>query len=267
MTQNDPSRDSEPSQSTWRGVDFSGLTLVLGAGGGRLVDVLAEQVRQADGHLAVVDYQMSALRELEPGGGRAMQRLRARYRQLPLLAESVDLLVVNGVLREAPEARFAALFEEFWRVLVQGGRLRISDVLEPSEADYDRTWRQRNSIVRALAALLGKPAALAVDLTAAAKALRQIGFEDLSVALLPGLALTEAWLEETVNAVRSMAARLVDRSQRDQIIECEVPKLIEAFAAGNQRAAERFVLSGHKVGSLALDMEASFTEDDLSPQE
>ncbi len=266
MTQGESGQDGDSNQSIWRGVDFSGLTLVLGAGGGRLVDVLAAQVRQADGHLAVVDYQIPALRELVPEHGHSPQCLRARYRQLPLLAESVDLLVVNGVLREAPGSRYEALFDEFWRVLVQGGRLRVSDILEPTEADYDQAWHERNAIVRALAALMDKPAALSVDLTAAAKALRQVGFEDLSVALLPGLALTDAWLEETVNAVHGMAARLADRSQRDQIIERKVPNLIAAYAAGNQRAPERFVLSGRKVGSLALDMESSFTEDDLLPE-
>jgi SAM-dependent methyltransferase len=260
--------DYGANQTQWRGIDFSGVTVALGVGTGRLIELLAQQVAQADGQLLAIDTQPSRLQALRPMcASGALAVLRARYRQLPLLGESVDLVVVNGVLREVPETRLQALFDEFWRVLVPGGLLRISDIIEPSEERYDDAWRARNQVVRKLAAALDKPAAVSVDLKAAARALRAVGFEELSVSLLPGYPLTEAWLEETVNALHSMAARIVDREQRNAIVQRDVPRLIAAFAGGAQRAAERFVLSGRKVGSLALDMQASFTEEDLLPEE
>jgi SAM-dependent methyltransferase len=255
MNDNDSATDHNEGQSPWNGIGFSGVTLVLGAAGGRLVELLAEQVARSDGLLLVADYRVGRLRALSAVGP-AVQPLRVSYRQLPLLDRSVDLLVSNGVLRETPEAHYERLFEEFWRVLADGGQLRISDILEPAEVGSDDAWRERNRLVRKLSDLLDRPAALSVNLTAAARALRNVGYDDLGVNLLAGYPLTDDWLEETVNAAHSMAARLVDRAQRAEIIEHDVPRLIAAYAAGGQRAPERFVLSGRKVGSVALDLDA-----------
>ncbi len=193
--------------------------------------------------------------------------MRGRYRQIPLLSETVDLLVVNGVLREVPESRLMAIFEEFWRVLVPGGQIRISDIIEPTSGDRTLAWAERNRIVRKLGAWLEMPTALSVNLPEAAKAMRSAGFENPRVTILPGYALTDAWLEETVNAIRNMASRLVDRGKRDEVLERDINRLIASYTQGEQRAAERFVLSGRKVGSLALEMEASFTEEDLHEME
>ena len=268
MNQDEQTQEQSAAQTLWRGIDFSGVIVILGAGTGRLVELLLPQVAQADGQLVVVDFQLPHLQRLLPLGERGpLTLLRARQRQLPLTQESVDLLVVNGALREVPESKLEALFEEFWRVLVPGGVLRISDIIEPSTESYDQAWRERNRLVRRLAAALDKPAAVSVELPIAARALRAIGFEELTCSLLPGYPLTDDWLEETVNALHSMAARIVDRQLRDTIVQREVPRLIAAYAEGNQRAAERFVLSGRKVGSLALEMKASFTENDLLPEE
>jgi hypothetical protein len=90
-----------------------------------------------------------------------------------------------------------------------------------------------------------------------------VGFENLGVTVLPGFSLTDAWIEDTVNALRTMAGRVADRSAREEILNHDLPRLVAAYNQGDQRAAERFVLRGTKIGDLALDMEASFTEDDL----
>ena len=252
----------------WRGVDLSGITLMLGVGTGRLAQLLSDQIARAMGHLVALDFQTDRLQSLaEMDASDRLLRIRARPRQIPALADTVDLLVVNGVLREAPVSGMPTFFEELWRVLVPGGRIRIADVLEPPETAHSQAWRERNRIIRTLGKALGMPTALAVDLQTAAKAMSATGFEDLHVSLLPGVPLTDAWLEETVNAVRTMTSRMVDREQAHALLDTDLPRLISAYAKGDQRAAERFVLSGRKVGNLALDMEASFTEGDLLPEE
>jgi hypothetical protein len=259
-----PSGQPVDGASLWRGVDFSGLTVVLGVGTGRLIHLLSEQAEAAHGRLIVLGYNLAQLKTLVPLQAEApVTLMQGRPRQIPVLRESVDLLVVNGVLREVPENRLEAMFEELWRVLVPGGRLRISDIIEPSEAAQHRAWTERNRIVRRLGQALEQPTALSVNLPRAAGALRTVGFESPHLALLPGYVLTDAWLEETVNAMRAMAARVVEPALRNAILNQDLSRLVAAYATGEQRAAQRFVLRATKAGDLALDMEASFTEDDL----
>jgi len=163
--------------------------------------------------------------------------------------------------------RLPAMAAEAWRVLTPGGQLRVSDIMEASEAESDRAWAERNRLIRRLGEALGRPTALAVDLRAVAAALTAQGFEQLRLSILPGYPLHEEWLNDTVNAVRNMASRLPDAALRRQIIERDLPRLTSAYAQGGQCAAQRIVLSGVKAGNLALDMSASFTEADLRPDE
>jgi len=180
--------------------------------------------------------------------------VHGRPDQIPVLSGVVDLLVVNGILRQVPEGQLEARFDELWRALVPGGLLRVADVIEPSRAPYNLAWAERNRIVRKLAKSLGRPTALSADLQGAAAGLRSAGFEDLHVSILPGYGLTDNWLEKTVNAVRSMTARVVDRQVRNEIPGQDISRLVGAYAQGGQRGAERFVLQGPKAGDLALTM-------------
>jgi SAM-dependent methyltransferase len=248
----------------WRGVDFSGLTVVLGVGTGRLIELLAQQVALARGTLVVISYSLRPLRALAPlRQYSALTFLHARPRQIPVLSETVDLLVVNGVLREVPDARLAAMFVELNRVLVPGGRIRITDIIAPSEAPEHRAWAERNRIVRLLGEALEQPTALAANIQRIAAAARALGLENLNLSFLPGYALNDAWLEDTIVSIRNMAGRLADPALRNRILTSELRRLATAYAQVAQTAAMRFVLSGNKVGELALDMEASFTEQDL----
>jgi len=260
-----PSDGQKPSEEmSWRGTDFSGVIVVLGVGTGRLISLLSQQVAASQGNLIVVSYRLAHLEALKPLAQQGRLLLvHARPRQIPVLNETVDLLVVNGVLREVPENRLVAVFEEMWRVLVPGGRVRIADVIEPSEAEDNRAWAQRGHIVRKLGQALDQPVALSVNLQRAALTMRSVGFENLNLSFLPGYRLTDAWLEETVNAIRVMSGRLVDRALRDEILNQDLKRLIAFYAQGGQRAAERFVLEGTKAGDMALAMEAPFTEEDL----
>ena len=250
--------------ASWGGVDFSGLTVVLGVGTGRLLRLLNEQIAASDGNLVVVSYKLANLRALAPLSELGpLTPIHARPRQNPVLSETVDLLVANGVLREVPPSRLDVMLEEIWRLVVPGGRVRVSDIIEPSEAEYNEAWTARNGIVRKLGDALDRPTALSADVTLVAKAMRTAGFEDLAVSLLPGFALTDAWLEETVNAIRTMASRLADPDNRYSVLNEDLNALLSAYARGGQRAAERFVIKGSKAGDLSLAMEASFTEEDL----
>jgi SAM-dependent methyltransferase len=252
------------TSSPWRGIDLSGVTVVLGVGTGRQIELLNQEIAASGGHLLVLAAdraQLGAVLPLRDHG--PLTLIQGRIRQISVLSETVDLLVVNGLLREVPTRRLRAMAEELWRVLVPGGQLRISDIIEPTEAEDNHAWAERNRIVRKLADALERPTALSVDLPAAAAALQSAGFQDLGLSFLPGYALTDAWLEETVNAIRAMASRVVDRQLRHEIVEQDLSDLVGAYAAGQQRAPQRFVLQGSKPGDLALDMEASFTEEDL----
>lgn len=252
------------ASSPWRGIDLSGITLVMGVGTGRQIELLNQQIATSGGNLLVLTVdraQLEAILPLRDDG--PLTLLQGRARHIPLLSETVDLLVINGVLREVPTGRLRAFAEELWRVLVPGGRLRISDIIEPTEAQDNRAWAERNRIVRKLAGALERPTALSVNLPAAVTALQEAGFHNLGLSFLPGYALTDAWLEETVSAMRAMASRVINQQVRHEIVERDLADLVNAYAAGQQRAPQRFVLQGSKPGDLALDMEASFSEEDL----
>ena len=249
----------------WRGIDLSGISVVLGLAGGRLVQALARQAAIAgDGRVIAMGYDLDALEQLLPlMVPLPVSPVNARLRQIPLLDETVDLLVMNGTLRQVPESQLLAMCQEIWRVLVPGGQLRIADLVEPSEAPYNEAWRIRNELIAKLGRALERPTALYVNLTQAAAALTEIGFENLAVSLLPGYPLTEAWLDSTQQAVQAMVSRVVDTELRDEVLQHDLQRLISAYQLGEQRAAERFVLRGSKIGDLALNMQASFTEEDL----
>lgn len=257
-----PQTDQDP---LWRGVDLSGITVVLGPGGGSLVERLARQAAAAGGGLVIaVGHEFEPLREIQPLGAMlAVAALNARTRHLPLMDSAVDLLVMNGTLRQVPLQRLNSLLQEIWRVLAPGGQVRIADVLEPSEARYNEAWRARNELVSKLGRALDRPVSLFVNLRDAAALIASAGFEDLAVSILPGMVLTDAWLDSTSAALRAMAGRVGDPDLRRALVERDLPRLTAAYQLGQQRAAERFVLSGRKIGDLALTMRASFTEEDL----
>ncbi|MEN6479248.1 MAG: class I SAM-dependent methyltransferase [Anaerolineales bacterium] len=256
------------SNELWRGVDLSGITLVLGIGTGQLVELLAEEAQRAGGTVVLTSYSRAALSaHFDRVGPLPIERLCCRARELPLADSSVDLCVVNGSLREVPPAHYRAFLEELWRVLVPGGAVRISDLLPPSDALYGRAWRQRCDLITHLGEALGVPVALYADVRALAEAMQAVGFESMAVSLLPGYGLTDDWLSETVEAVTTMLSRVADPETRRTLRDVELPALIAAYRLGDQRAAERFVTRGNKIGDLALDMETAGTEQELAPRD
>lgn len=263
MTDREPTREDE-EQVLWRGIDFSGITLVIGVGSGRLVKLLNERVAASQGCLIVTSDREQKLQEiahLRKEG--PLTPIQARLQDIPLLDQTVDLLVMSGVLRQVPEGKLNTTFDKVWRVLMPKAQLRIADILEPPEAEHTRAWTQRNAIVRKLGRALNEPTAVSVDIRRAARALRSAGFDDLGISILPGAPLTQEWLEETVRAVRAMASRVVDREVQEEILNEDLEKLVAAYNEGDQRAAERFVLRGVKAGDVALNPDSRWQGADV----
>jgi SAM-dependent methyltransferase len=260
--------DSEQSNDLWRGVGLSGITLVLGVGAGRLVELLAQEALQAGGLVVLASYARSALDTCAELSARLpIERLCARPRHLPLADASVDLCVINGSLRETPVARYRTLLEELWRVLVPGGHLRVADLIAPSGEPTGATWARRSAMIAELGQALGRPVALHADVRALAEAMREVGYESMAVSLLPGYALTDEWLSDTIEAIRAMSSRVADPEIRRKLLDRDLRALIASYRAGDQRAAERFAMRGNKVGNLALDMETAGTEEVLAARD
>jgi SAM-dependent methyltransferase len=239
--------------SLWQGLDLSGVTLAIGSGSGQLLSSLADEIALAGGTLLVTSWERQSLAALTSETWASA--CQATMQHVPLRPETADLAVYIGTLRDVPEAHLRSVLIELWRVLVPGGRFRIADLVEPTDMPYNAAWRERNEITRTLGRIMERPVSLSVDLKRTAVVLQDLGFEGLQVALLPGAGLTDQWLQETISALRTLAARLVDVDTRRRILEQDVPRLIDAYAQGDQRAAERFVLSGYKPGNLAVQME------------
>ena len=67
MTEYDPPNGNDTFESPmWRGIDFSGLTVVLGAGTGRLIELLAEQASISGGNILVLSQRSDVLEALAP---------------------------------------------------------------------------------------------------------------------------------------------------------------------------------------------------------
>ena len=104
--------------------------LDLGSGGG--IDVLLSARRVGPGGRAYgldMTEEMLALarRNAREAGATNVDFLRGHIEQIPLPAETVDVVISNCVVNLSPDK--AAVLAETFRVLVAGGRLGISDVV------------------------------------------------------------------------------------------------------------------------------------------
>ena len=76
----DMEENTQIQNSAWRGVDFSGLTLVLGVGTGRLIEVLNKQAAASHGSLVVIEYSLRRLRQLSALSSEEIGRASCRER-------------------------------------------------------------------------------------------------------------------------------------------------------------------------------------------
>jgi ubiquinone/menaquinone biosynthesis C-methylase UbiE len=94
-----------------------------------------------------------ARRNAREAGARNVEFLRGHIEDIPLPAESVDVVISNCVVNLSPDK--PAVLGEVFRVLTPGGRIGISDVVaEDSLSAEDR--RERGSWTGCIAGALAK---------------------------------------------------------------------------------------------------------------
>ena len=147
--------------------------LDLGSGGG--IDVLLSAKRVGSTGFAygldMTDEMLElARRNAAEAGATNVEFLHGHMEDIPLPAESVDVIISNCVINLSPDK--PAVFTEMHRVLRPGGRMGVSDVVTDDELT-EAQRRERGSYVGCIAG------ALAV--TQYTQGLRDAGFVDVSI--------------------------------------------------------------------------------------
>lgn len=111
------------------GVKLADRLLQLGAGDGSLVAAIASKVGLT-GRACVLDEREEGLvraRAAAEREGVLLEYERHAYTTLPFEADSFDVVVVNGVLRDSPPDTRVAVVTAVGRVLRSGGRCLVVD--------------------------------------------------------------------------------------------------------------------------------------------
>ena len=112
------------------------VVLDLGCGAGLDTLIAARQVGSA-GHVHAVDMTESMLaRTAASAREMGLENVTSRFgyaEQIPLEAESVDVVISNGVINLTPDKE--AVIREIWRVLRPGGRMQVADIVVHKEVD------------------------------------------------------------------------------------------------------------------------------------
>jgi SAM-dependent methyltransferase len=147
--------------------------LDLGSGGG--IDVLLSarrvgQTGKAYGLDMTEEMLALARRNADEAGVTNVDFLKGHIEQIPLPAETVDVVISNCVINLSVDK--PAVFAEMQRVLVAGGRIGVSDVVaEDRLSPADRA--ERGSYVGCIAGALSS--------TEYEQGLAEVGFEGISV--------------------------------------------------------------------------------------
>lgn len=149
--------------------------IVLDLGSGAGIDVLLSARRVGpDGFAYGIDMtdEMLALarKHQEEAGATNVEFRRGEIEDIPLGAESVDVVISNCVINLSADK--PAVFSEMYRVLKPGGRIGIADVVSEDQlSEADRL--ERGSWVGCIAGALG--------FTEYRQGLEAAGFTDISV--------------------------------------------------------------------------------------
>jgi arsenite methyltransferase len=179
--------------------------LDLGSGGG--IDVLLSARRVGPTGRAIgldmTDEMLAlALRNAAEAGVTNVEFVRGHIEDIPLPAESVDVVISNCVINLAADKR--AVFREIARVLRPGGRIGITDIVaEDHLTPAERT--ERGSYVGCIAG--------ALSFSEFRAGLEAVGLVDIS--LTPTHTVTDGMVSAIVKAAKPLDARpLVDLSPR-----------------------------------------------------
>jgi SAM-dependent methyltransferase len=149
------------------------MVLDLGSGGG--IDVLLSARRVgATGFAYGLDFTPEMLelarRNAAEAGATNVEFLDGHIEAIPLPDASVDVVISNCVINLSPDK--PAVFAEMHRVLRQGGRIGISDVVTEDRLTDDER-RERGSYVGCIAG--------ALPVSEYVEGLRDAGFVDVSI--------------------------------------------------------------------------------------
>jgi arsenite methyltransferase len=181
--------------------------LDLGSGGG--IDVLLSARRVGPTGRAIgldmTDEMLTlALRNAAEAGVTNVEFVRGHIEDIPLPAESVDVVISNCVINLAADK--SAVFREIARVLRPGGRIGITDIVaEDHLTPAERT--ERGSYVGCIAGALSFS-----EFHAGLEAVGLVG-----ISLTPTHTVTDGMVSAIVKAAKPLHARpLVDLSPRSQ---------------------------------------------------
>ena len=122
----------------------AGATVIdIGSGAGMDCLLAARRIGRAGSVVGIdmTDAMLARARASAADAGFAQARFeKADMTALPLPAESVDVVISNGVINLAPDKE--AVFSELYRVVRPGGRLQFADIVIETELSE----RARNNI-------------------------------------------------------------------------------------------------------------------------
>ena len=147
--------------------------LDLGSGGGIDCFLAARQVG-TEGYVIGVDMTPQMLEKANAAKARMgvtnVEFRRGQIENLPVVANSIDLIMSNCVINLSPDK--AAVFGEAFRVLKPGGRVSISDIV--TEGDF-------SAELRADSAKWAECVTGAIDVDIYTGLMREAGFVDIQV--------------------------------------------------------------------------------------
>jgi arsenite methyltransferase len=179
--------------------------LDVGSGGG--IDVLLSAKRVGPTGMVfgldMTDEMLElAQRNIAEAGARNVELLKGHIEQIPLPANSIDVVISNCVVNLAADK--SAVFSEIARVLRPGGRIGITDIV----ADDALTREQRSERGNYVGCIAG-----ALSLSEFEAGLRSVGLDDVSVT--PTHSVAEGMFSAIVKASKSTDLQLVVRPKRD----------------------------------------------------
>jgi arsenite methyltransferase len=187
--------------------------LDLGSGGG--IDVLLSAKRVGPSGRAIgldMTDEMLALaqRNAADAGATNVEFVRGHIEDIPLPAESVDVVISNCVINLAADK--PSVFREISRVLRPGGRMGVTDIVAEDHLTPDQR-AERGSFVGCIAG--------ALSISEFRSGLEAVGLTDISITATHAVA--DGMISAIVKASKPAAARPVDAGLPREISQRALP--------------------------------------------